>query len=303
MILRRYRIEDLDKYLARRDYAAALAAIAEELKRHPENFNLLLRQAEILAAAGDREHALEVYRNLANHFAKQGRYTMAIAVTNKILRLDPTQTQAAADLQQLLETQRRLEEESRGKLLQLAQKPSAAPQTTPAPPPAPPPASPPAAAVPPQPPPQQLAPQEEQEAVRFFSAFPAEALAELLGSTSVRSYRPGSIIVREGEPGDSLFLIVDGSVEVSGTDPQGRPVALATLSRGDFFGEVAVLTGKPRTATVVAATEVAVIEISKETLEDISARHPQVKQVLERFYQERANATVELMVAKLRGRS
>ena len=300
MILRRYRIEDLDKYLARRDYAAALAAIAEELKRRPENFNLLLRQAEILAMAGDKEHALEVYRNLANHFAKQGRYTMAIAVTNKILRLDPSQKQAAAHLQQLLETQRRLEEESRGKLMQLAQKPTPPRAVTPPPPPSAP------ASPPPQPPPPQeklAAPEKEQEAARFFSAFPPEALAELLGSTSVRSYRPKATIVREGEPGDSLFLIVDGSVEVISTDPQGHPVSLASLSRGDFFGEVAVLTGKPRTATVVATTEVAVIEISKETLADISARHPQVKQVLERFYQERANATVELMVAKLRGRS
>ncbi|MFN3414135.1 MAG: hypothetical protein ACK42L_08775, partial [Thermoanaerobaculum sp.] len=118
MILRaRYRIEELDQYLARRDYGAALSAIAEELKKHPENFNLLLRQAEILGMAGDRGHAIEVYRNLARHFAKQGRYSMAIAVTNKILRLDPSQTEAAEELQALLAVQREEEEKAKSRQL------------------------------------------------------------------------------------------------------------------------------------------------------------------------------------------
>jgi len=283
MILRRYRIEELDQYLARRDYAAALSAIAEELKRRPENFNLLLRQAEILALAGDRKLAVSVYRKLAKHFATAGRYSMAIAVTNKILRLDPSQTQAAEELQQLLEAQKQAEEESRRKLLQATQK--AAPAAQPAPPEAQKPA--------PPPPP-------EEQARRFFSAFPAPALAELLASTSVRAYGPGAVIVREGEAGDSLFLIVDGTVEVSSTDPKGNPVKLATLQQGDFFGEVAVLTGQPRTATVVATSEVAVIEITRDFLAALTQRHPQVREVLERFYQERANATVELMLAQLR---
>lgn len=278
MILRRYRIEELDQYLARRDYAAALSAIAEELKRHPENFNLLLRQAEILALAGDREHAISVYRGLAKHFAKQGRYSMAIAVTNKILRLDASQTEAAAELQTLLEAQRKAEEEARSRLQQATQRPTIAQQ---APPPTP------------QTP--------EASAARFFSAFPAPVLAELLASTSVRAYKPGTVIVREGDPGNSLFLIVDGAVEVRGTDPKGRQVKLAQLQQGDFFGEVAVLTGKPRTATVVAQTDVAVVEISRATLAELQQRHPQVQQVLERFYQERVNATVELMLARLRG--
>lgn len=289
MILRpRYRIEELDQYLARRDYAAALSAIAEELKKHPENFNLLLRQAEILGMAGDRGHAIEVYRQLARHFAKQGRFSMAIAVTNKILRLDPSQTEAAEELRQLMAAQRQEEEQARARLLQAARTPPK-PATSSRP------AAPTQDAGPPPPP----APREE-EAVRFFSAFPRQALAELLGSTSVRSYAAGNPIVREGEYGDSLYLIVEGTVVVEGTDPRGRKVSLATLGPGDFFGEVAVLTGKPRTATVVAQGPVTVIEISRDLLNQLCQRHPEVSQVLERFYQERANATVAVMLARLR---
>ncbi len=290
MILRpRYRIEELDQYLAKRDYGAALSAIAEELKKHPENFNLLLRQAEILGMAGDRHHAIAVYRNLARHFAKQGRYSMAIAVTNKILRLDPTQTEAAAELQALLAAQREEEERAKSRLLQAARTPVTPPRGTttqpPPPEPPPPPASP---------------PPSEADALRFFSAFPRQALTELLGSTSVRSYDAGAAIVREGEYGDSLFLIVEGNVLVEGTDPRGKKVTLATLGPGDFFGEVAVLTGKPRTATVTAQGPVTLIEISKEVLAEICERHPQVSAVLERFYQDRANATVSVMLSRLR---
>lgn len=289
MIFRpRYRIEELDVYLARRDYAAALSAIAEELKKHPENFNLLLRQAEILGMAGDRGHAIEVYRQLARHFARQGRFSMAIAVTNKILRLDPSQTEAAEELRELMAARQREEEQARTRLLQAAKAP-VKPAVTPAPPPP---------QEPPVPPPPE--PPKEEEALRFFSAFPRQALAELLGSTSVRSYAAGDPIVREGEYGDSLFLIVEGTVVVEGTDPRGQKVTLATLGPGDFFGEVAVLTGKPRTATVVAQGPVTVIEITKELLDDIARRHPEVSQVLERFNEERANATVAVMLARLR---
>lgn len=289
MILRpRYRIEELDQYLARRDYAAALSAIAEELKKHPENFNLLLRQAEILGMAGDRGHAIEVYRQLARHFAKQGRFSMAIAVTNKILRLDPNQTEATEELRELMAAQQQEEERARSRLLQAAKVP-VKPAATPAPLP---PQEPPAA-----PPPQ---PRKEEQALRFFSAFPRQALAELLGSTSVRSYAAGDSIVQEGEYGDSLYLIVEGAVVVEGTDPRGQKVTLATLGPGDFFGEVAVLTGKPRTATVVAQGPVTVIEITRELLNELCQKYPEVSQVLERFYQERANATVAVMLARLR---
>ena len=107
--------------------------------------------------------------------------------------------------------------------------------------------------------------------------------------------------MREGEAGKSLFLIENGTVEVHTTDPAGRRVVLAELGPGDFFGEVAVLTGRPRTATILAKEPVTVIEITREDLERVVRDHPEVKTVLERFYQQRAHATVETMLSHLRG--
>ena len=110
------RLELLDQYLARRDYASAHEALTEELKKRPENFNLLLRQAEILGLAGDRERAIDLYRKLARYFADQGFYARAIAVTNKILRLDASRSEVTKELAELIARQQEVEKAQRERL-------------------------------------------------------------------------------------------------------------------------------------------------------------------------------------------
>ena len=302
------RFDLLDQYLTRRDYSAALEALADELKKRPENFNLLLRQAEILGLAGDRDRAVELYRKLARHFADQGFYARAIAVTNKILRLDPSRREVTRELADLIARQQEVEKEGRERLARAATPP---PPTVPPSRPLPPA---PEVAVPvpevvatPEEPvgihvveasPQQI--ERERDASRFFSAFPREALEDLLTSTCVRSFGEGDTIVREGDAGLSLFLIEAGSVSVQTQDPSGQQVLLAQLGPGEFFGEVAVLTGRPRTATIVAREAVTLIEISREDLDRIATDFPGVRTVLEEFYKQRAQATVEAMLHRIR---
>lgn len=283
------RYENLDQYVAQRDYALALEAITEEIKKRPDNFNLLLRQAEILGMAGNRENAIGVYRKLAQHYAEQGFYARAIAVNNKVLRLDPTRQDVTKELAKFIAAQQETEQAARAKLKRATA--PAAPE-----PPAPAPES---SA---QPAPDAAAKQaeKEREASHFFAEFPQEALEQLLSSTTVRSFAAAQVIVREGDPGTSLFLIEDGDVEVRTTDPTGRTLVLATLGPGEFFGEVAVLTGRPRTATIVATSAVTVIEIYREDLDQIATRFPEVRRVLQRFYEQRAQATVEAVLARMR---
>jgi putative ABC transport system ATP-binding protein len=76
------------------------------------------------------------------------------------------------------------------------------------------------------------------------------------GSPAVLRYRPGESIVRQGDPGDRFYLIRHGRVSVERDDPQTGSKRLAVLARGDFFGEVALMTGEPRNATVRAQDEV-----------------------------------------------
>jgi len=301
------RFELLDQYLARREYSLALEAITEEIKHRPENFNLLLRQAEILGQAGDRELAIDAYRKLAQHYTDQGFFARAIAVTNKILRLDPNRQDVTRELASLIAAQQVSERERERlerkvvttvpEIVKHPVEPEARFYSTLPPPEAP-------AAAPAPAPQRDNTPQgqaeREREASRFFAGFPQTALEKLLTSTCVRTFAPADVIVREGEPGMSLFLIENGTVEVHTTDPAGRLVVLAELGPGDFFGEVAVLTGRPRTATIVAKESVTVIEITRDDLERVVRDHPEVKAVLEHFYKQRAHATVEAMLSHLR---
>lgn len=301
------RFEQLDEYLLRRDYEMALEAIAEEIKKRPENFNLLLRQAEILGLAGDREKAIGIYRKLARHYAQQGFYARAIAVINKVLRLDATRQDITKELASFIAAQQEAEKAAQAKLkgaekaghegLKRPARHAASPMVVPAPPlaqPAPPPPAPHADAA------RQQA-EKELAASRFFVEFPPGGLEQLLYAAAVRTFDPPEVIVREGDPGTSFFLIEDGEVEVHTQDPSGKPVVLAQLGAGEFFGEVSVLTGKPRTATIVARTPVTVIEIAKKDLDRIARQFPDVRTVLQRFYERRAQATVEVMLARMRG--
>jgi cAMP-dependent protein kinase regulator len=115
------------------------------------------------------------------------------------------------------------------------------------------------------------------------------------------SFEPGDILVAAGAPGDSLFILSTGSVKAYVRNPKGHYLRVHTLVEGDFFGEISVLTGKPRTATLVAASRCEVLELKKEKLDALSRTHPQVREVLQRFRDERARSTIDAMMSKKRG--
>jgi len=271
------RIEDLDHYLARKEYDKALEAVTNELQKRPAQFNLLLRQAEILGLAGDRERAIKLYRDLAEHYTKDGFYAKAIALYKKILRLEP-------DAEDIHEELTRLIEEDKRTRLPLEQRLKAARPAAPAT----------ESTDDSDERQQQL---KELQASALFAAFEKETLHELLTSTTLRSYNEGDIIVTEGAPGSSLFLVVSGTVQVFTRDEATREeIHLAQLGAGDFFGEVSLLTGKPRTATIKADSPVIAIELTRESVDRIATHHPEVRTILEEFYRRRAEEAVEAII-------
>ena len=105
---------------------------------------------------------------------------------------------------------------------------------------------------------------------------------ELLAQNSQeRFYAPGEVVVREGENGSSMFVIERGKVAVSIMGAGGESRELSVLEAGSAFGEISLLTGEPRTATVRALTETALVEIEKCSLSPVLHQHPQLTQTLE----------------------
>jgi tetratricopeptide (TPR) repeat protein len=133
----------------------------------------------------------------------------------------------------------------------------------------------------------------------LFPDFAPEEFAAVARMMEHRRYEAGERIVAEGEAGRSLFVIAEGSVRVT-TREAGRDIELGTLRPGDFFGEVAVLKGRSRTATIEARERCEVLELSRERLDEIAARHPRVLEVMEEFNRRRAERTVEAIVESRR---
>lgn len=150
---------------------------------------------------------------------------------------------------------------------------------------------------------------EEAPEPEFTEPVPRSPLFETMADEERRAvvdvmvleqFNEGDVVIAEGEPGSALYVIVSGAVKVYGKGPRGDSVYLANLGEGDFFGEVSVLTGKPRTATITASQRSELLRLDKEKLDEIVARHPRVKSVLEDFYRKRASHTVEAMVDSLK---
>jgi len=103
----------------------------------------------------------------------------------------------------------------------------------------------------------------------------------------MRTTFPDESIIGEGDVDDSMFIISHGQVKVTKTSETGSEVVLAHLSEGTFFGEMALLSESPRTASVIAEEETLLFEISRAVLDKVVKSFPSVKHTLMRFYRQR----------------
>jgi CRP-like cAMP-binding protein len=127
-------------------------------------------------------------------------------------------------------------------------------------------------------------------ASRLFKDLSDEELLAIVRGLRLHTYEPGDIVVTEGEPGQSLFTLTTGHVKVFVSNPDRRNFEVATLTEGDFFGEISSLSGRPRSATIVAASACELLELDRPTLDSIARTHARVRDVLETSYIERASS-------------
>ena len=134
----------------------------------------------------------------------------------------------------------------------------------------------------------------------LFEELSDEERDALVREMEVETHNQGDIIISEGDAGSSMYLIASGEVKVFTRGNAGTPLYLAQLGEGDFFGEVSVLTGKPRTATITAGQRTELLRLDKTKLDNALARYPGIRRVLDEFYKRRAKHTVEAMIENLK---
>ncbi len=135
----------------------------------------------------------------------------------------------------------------------------------------------------------------------LFENLTREELDAVIAKMHLEQYGEGDIVITEGENGCSLYVVMGGEVKVFTRGGRGESVLLATLGSGDFFGEISILTGRPRTATITASAATDLLRLDKEDLDELSGTMPRIREVLEDFYQRRATQTVEAMIESMKG--
>jgi hypothetical protein len=121
----------------------------------------------------------------------------------------------------------------------------------------------------------------------LFQGFSPDELVAILEGLTLHSFEPGEIILTQGAPGHSLFILSTGMVRAYAKDEHGVYRFVRDLEEGSFFGEFAIVTGQPRAATVTAATRCELLELDRGTLDAISISHPHVNEVLRQHYEAR----------------
>jgi cAMP-dependent protein kinase regulator len=134
----------------------------------------------------------------------------------------------------------------------------------------------------------------------LFEVLNEEERNALVREMELESHDEGSVIITEGQPGSSMYIIASGEVKVFTQGAGGATVYLARLGEGDFFGEVSMLTGKPRTATITVSQRTELLRLDKDKLDNALAMYPGIRKVLNDFYQRRAEHTVEAMIDSLK---
>ncbi len=129
--------------------------------------------------------------------------------------------------------------------------------------------------------------------IPLFAGLAPEEFEDFTNMMAVHTLQPGQTIVKQGDPGKSVYIIASGSVKVSTTLPNGDRLDLATLGPSDFFGEMSFLAGKPRTATVETAEDAVILEVAEDRLRDLVNRRPRVLQVLQQYSDAREKGTSE----------
>jgi len=136
--------------------------------------------------------------------------------------------------------------------------------------------------------------------VPIFSDLTARELVEIEKIVHRRKYKKGELIICKGDPGLGMYIVVEGSVEIVDEDKKAGQRRLASLTKGSFFGDLALLDESPRSASATASEDSEIIGFFRPEFLDLISRKPKlglkVVLALARVVGERLRRTNELLI-------
>ncbi len=117
----------------------------------------------------------------------------------------------------------------------------------------------------------------------FFNGLDQDLFEEIETEMEILKLPEGAELFKAGDPGDAMYFIASGMLEVNVAQPGESPLRLDMLDSGSFVGETALLTGQPRSATVTAVVESEVIRLSKSGFDQLAKKHPGLMESLSSY--------------------
>ena len=267
--------DDVGNLINRKKYRKAAKVLREQLAERPDNVHLRQRLADVLVLDGDSGGALEILDTMVDEFAEQGFDAKAIAMLKKMQRIDPDRRDVEDKLTGLIKRRDRNVWERVGNVeipsTHIMPAMSADPE---------------------------IAKRESKLPVvqqsPLFATFSADELLAVIRGLDLLTFEPGEIIVSENQSGASMFIVAGGSVRVYVRGSKGASTQIRVLGEGEFFGEISLLSGQPRTATITAATPTEILELDRQTLDAIAVQHPQVPRTIKEISAKRAMSPEEI---------
>ena len=132
----------------------------------------------------------------------------------------------------------------------------------------------------------------------IFEALPSEELETIAQLLRERRLSEGEVLCRQGDPGDALFIVTGGRIRLSTHDPGGNEKVLTYFTDGQFFGEMALLTGAPRSATASAETDSQLLVLDKAAFDELLASHAQIMREMLKVVSQRTLHTNQQLLAE-----
>ncbi len=264
-----------EKYRGKGKLEKALEIYQEIEEAGGADAKILQKMAEILVRLDEEEEAIQKYRQAMKKYLEDGFLIRAIAVGKILQELAPDDEELQKEVEEVLAQKhgkaigkiqpvkipaQKLREEAKAEIPQEAEREKEIEEI----------------------------PREKKIESLLFTPLSDEEFARIYQKLRSVKVPAGVKICREGEEGDSIFIIVEGEVEVSKTEPEiGEEKILARLGPGDFFGEFGYFIDGRRHASVTALSDLELLEIAKADMDEITQQYPQVKEVMLKFYKER----------------